>query len=84
MIAAPAPDWSPASWQDKEVLQQPDYPDPDALAAVLTQLAASPPLVTSWEVETLRTQLAEASYGLPRGDEWRALRRRYGRTNFQK
>ena len=64
MISAPAPDWSPASWQTKEVLQQPDYPDPTVLEAVLTQLAASPPLVTSWEVETLRTHLAEASYGM--------------------
>ena len=63
MISAPAPDWSPASWQTKEVLQQPDYLDPTVLEAVLTQLAASPPLVTSWEIETLRTQLAEASYG---------------------
>ena len=64
MIATPAPDWSPASWQNKEVLQQPDYPDPEALETVLAKLATSPPLVTSWEVETLRTQLAEASYGL--------------------
>ncbi len=63
MISAPATDWSPASWQTKEVLQQPDYPDPTVLEAVLTQLAASPPLVTSWEVETLRAHLAEASYG---------------------
>ena len=63
MISAPAPDWSPASWQTKEVLQQPDYPDPTVLEAVLAELAAFPPLVTSWEVETLRTQLAEASYG---------------------
>ena len=64
MIAAHAPDWNPASWQDKEVLQQPEYPDPAVLNAVLTELATRPPLVTSWEVETLRTQLAEASYGL--------------------
>ncbi len=64
MIPAPAPDWSPASWQDKEVLQQPEYPDSAMLDAVLAELAVRPPLVTSWEVETLRSHLAEASYGL--------------------
>ena len=63
MISIHAPDWSPASWQAKEVLQQPDYPDVAALDAVLAELAALPPLVTSWEVETLRTQLAEAAHG---------------------
>ena len=64
MMPTHAPDWNPASWQDKEVLQQPEYPDPEVLDAVLTELATRPPLVTSWEVETLRAQLAEASYGL--------------------
>ncbi len=63
MIAPPAPEWSPASWQGKEVLQQPEYPDPAMFEAVLAELKTRPPLVTSWEIEALRTQLAEASYG---------------------
>jgi len=63
MVATDAPGWSPASWQAREALQQPEYPDPDALEAVLAELATLPPLVTSWEVETLRAQLAEAACG---------------------
>ena len=55
--------WSPASWQSCDALQQPSYPDAAALDAVLTQLAELPPLVTSWEIETLRDQLAEAQDG---------------------
>ena len=33
------------------------------LEAVLKQLSALPPLVTSWEVENLKSQLAEAGRG---------------------
>ena len=39
------------------------YPDPDALRHVLAQLARLPPLVTSWEIENLKHQLAEATRG---------------------
>lgn len=56
-------DWSPDSWKKKVVLQQPTYPDEKALEEVLGQLAKLPPLVTSWEVENLKKQLAEASRG---------------------
>ena len=55
--------WSPGSWQAKEALQQPSYPDDAHLGAVLAELAVRPPLVTSWEVETLRRLLAEAAAG---------------------
>lgn len=55
--------WQPDSWHQRPVTQQPRYPDPDALDAVLRELAALPPLVTSWEIETLRSQLAEAARG---------------------
>ncbi len=61
-----APDtsaWSPSSWQKKVTLQQPDYPDGEALESVLRTLSTFPPLVTSWEVERLLTLLAEASAG---------------------
>jgi 3-deoxy-7-phosphoheptulonate synthase len=43
--------------------QQPTYPDQGALASTVEQLTALPPLVTSWEVERLREQLAEAAVG---------------------
>ncbi len=56
-------DWSPESWQRRPALQQPTYPDPDALAAVVRQLSQLPPLVTSWEITALKTQLGEAAAG---------------------
>ena len=44
-------------------LQQPVYPDRGALEQALGDLARLPPLVTSWEVENLKGQLAEACGG---------------------
>ncbi len=55
--------WTPKSWRTRPTAQQPVYADDEALRAVLEQLALLPPLVTSWEVETLREQLAEAADG---------------------
>jgi 3-deoxy-7-phosphoheptulonate synthase len=56
-------EWTPVSWRDRPVKQQPTYLDPDELERVMTQLGKLPPLVTSWEVETLKKQLAEACEG---------------------
>ncbi|MEZ4401044.1 MAG: 3-deoxy-7-phosphoheptulonate synthase class II [Kofleriaceae bacterium] len=56
-------DWSPESWQGKEVAQHVRYPDPAALDRVLAEMRRLPPLVTSWEIEGLRTQLAAAARG---------------------
>jgi 3-deoxy-7-phosphoheptulonate synthase len=50
-------------WQSRPAGQQPSYPDQEALAQTIDQLAMLPPLVTSWEVERLRGQLAEAAEG---------------------
>lgn len=44
-------------------MQQPNYPDPKELADALAQLSTLPPLVTSWEVDALRAQLADAQDG---------------------
>jgi 3-deoxy-7-phosphoheptulonate synthase len=44
-------------------MQQPCYPNAEALRRVVEQLAHLPPLVTSWEIETLKSQLAEAAAG---------------------
>ena len=55
--------WSPDSWQSRPALQQAAYPDPAALEAVLRELRALPPLVTSWEVFALKDQLAAAARG---------------------
>ena len=58
-----APDWRPDSWQQKPATQQPNYPDADALQAALAQLSTLPPLVTSWEVNSLKAQIARAQRG---------------------
>jgi len=56
-------DWKPESWKDFPALQQANYPDQEALAAALKKLGDLPPLVTSWEILSLRDQIAEAQAG---------------------
>ncbi len=56
-------DWSPDSWKRFPAMQQPEYPDPEALEKVLDELAALPPLVTSWEIVALKEHFAQASAG---------------------
>lgn len=58
-----AEDWSPASWQSRPAVQQPSYADVAELDRALAKLRELPPLVTSWEVLTLKRQLAEAQEG---------------------
>jgi len=55
--------WSPGSWKSYPVEQAVEYPDREALDDSLARLFQAPPLVTSWEVETLRSQLADACVG---------------------
>lgn len=55
--------WSPDSWQTKPLAQSVAYPNPDLLRQTLVELAQLPPLVTSGEVDALKTQLAEAQRG---------------------
>ncbi len=56
-------DWTPESWRARPALQMPSYPDPLALDAALHALRRLPPLVTSWEILSLKQQLAEAQEG---------------------
>lgn len=56
-------DWAPDSWQAFQARQQPSYPDAAALADALAELRRLPPLVTSWEILSLKRQLAEAQEG---------------------
>jgi 3-deoxy-7-phosphoheptulonate synthase len=56
-------DWSPKSWRTKKAKQLPTYPCTEALERVVQQLANLPPLVTSWEIEALKSQLARAARG---------------------
>ena len=60
---APRETWTPDAWQRKPAAQQPVYPDPVKLGRVLQDLSKLPPLVTSWEIEKLKEQLAAATRG---------------------
>ena len=50
-------------WRTLPVAHQPPWPDEAALAEATLELAAFPPLVTSWEIETLKRKLGEAARG---------------------
>jgi 3-deoxy-7-phosphoheptulonate synthase len=56
-------EWSPTSWQSQLAKQLPTYPDAARVQEVVDELRTLPPLVTSWEVERLKTQLGEAALG---------------------
>ncbi len=56
-------DWHPASWQSRPAAQQPTYRDRAHLDDVLAQLSQLPPLVTTWDIESLKSQLARAQRG---------------------
>ncbi|WP_424924118.1 class II 3-deoxy-7-phosphoheptulonate synthase [Actinomyces bowdenii] len=51
------------AWRDRPALQQPAYPDAEALAAVGADLRSRPPLVFAGEVDALRAQMAAAAQG---------------------
>ncbi|GAA6130520.1 class II 3-deoxy-7-phosphoheptulonate synthase [Halopseudomonas sabulinigri] len=55
--------WTPDSWRSKPILQQPSYPDQQALLAVEDSLASYPPLVFAGEARELRRQFAEVTAG---------------------
>ncbi len=64
MTDTPIPaSWHPASWQNLAQGQIPTYRDAQRAEAVMAELASLPPLVTSWEIEALREQLALAASG---------------------
>jgi len=58
-----ASDWHPASWQKLNAAQQPTYPDEAELERSIAELSRLPPLVTSWEIDALKAQIAEAQRG---------------------
>ncbi len=59
MAVTPAT-WKPESWRSRRALQQPEWPDAAAAAAVVSRLRGSPPLVFAGEARALREQLAKA------------------------
>ncbi len=56
-------DWHPYSFRARPIEQAIHYPDASALEAATARLRSMPPLVTSWEIERLRSQLADAEEG---------------------
>jgi 3-deoxy-7-phosphoheptulonate synthase len=65
MTAIPKKDqpWQPDSWQSLPVTQQPQYRDQTKLNSAVERLQALPPIVTSWEIDDLKNQLAKAQQG---------------------
>jgi 3-deoxy-7-phosphoheptulonate synthase len=63
MRATETTTWNPTSWQGRNALQQPTYPNAAALNGAVAELSRLPPIVVSWEVEKLREQLAKAQRG---------------------
>jgi 3-deoxy-7-phosphoheptulonate synthase len=55
--------WEPGSWRDLPIAQQPDWPDPAAVARVTADLGRLPPLVLPAEIRQLQTELAEVAAG---------------------
>lgn len=57
--------WTPGSWSSTPGARatQFQYPDNGALETARTRLKQLPPLVTSWEIEKLREQIAQAQRG---------------------
>jgi len=55
--------WTPSSWREKPILQQPTYPDMDALKRVEQELSAYPPLVFAGEARSLKAQLGNVANG---------------------
>lgn len=55
--------WSPRSWREKEVLQQPEWPCEEELNKACDIIQKMPPLVFAGECRKLQGQLADAAVG---------------------
>lgn len=55
--------WTPDSWRNFPILQQPNYTDAAAVARVEQQLSNLPPLVFAGEARALKRQLADVTQG---------------------
>ena len=56
-------DWHPASWQSFPAAQQARYPDEQDLGRAVADLSRLPPIVNSWEVDSLKALIARAQQG---------------------
>ena len=55
--------WSPNSWRDFPIVQQPTYPDQQALASVEQEINSAPPLVFAEETRSLFKHLEDVCEG---------------------
>ncbi len=55
--------WSPSSWRDFPIKQQPQYEDNQLLASIEGQIATSPPLVFAEETRSLHKHLHDVCQG---------------------
>ena len=55
--------WSPDSWRDFPIKQQPEYKDKELLKKVEAELKRYPPLIFAGEARNLKEQLAKAGRG---------------------
>jgi len=56
-------EWSPVSWKEHPIQQQPEYEDQAALEQALNKVRALPPIVHEKEIGTLKENLARACEG---------------------
>ncbi|MCP4595966.1 class II 3-deoxy-7-phosphoheptulonate synthase [Neptuniibacter sp.] len=55
--------WTPSSWREKPIAQQPQYPSAQALEEAESKLQQMPPLVFAGEINQLKTDLAKVTQG---------------------
>ncbi len=55
--------WTPSSWRDFPIKQQPEYTDAEHLKRVTQKLRELPPLVFAGEVRSLKQQFADVTEG---------------------
>ena len=55
--------WTPSSWREFPIKQQPSYEDQDALKSVEAELNSYPPLIFAGEARTLKEHLAKVGRG---------------------
>ncbi|MGJ3260570.1 MAG: class II 3-deoxy-7-phosphoheptulonate synthase [Rhodospirillales bacterium] len=58
-----AKNWTPSSWRELPILQQPEYPDQAKLADVEKALTTVPPLVFAGEARSLKKSLGAVTEG---------------------
>ena len=55
--------WSPSSWREFPIKQQPEYKDKEALLKIEKELSTFPPLIFAGEARNLKKDLARAGRG---------------------